>query len=219
MDKIKNFVKAYYKYIIFFVCIMGFLALAEDVFNKDLMEGDIIGYRLVSEYLISDNMTAVVKVVTQFGSAFALIGITILILVFVKDKNIGKLTALNLIIITILNRVFKFILQRPRPVGYNIITATGYSFPSGHSMISAGFYGFLIYLVYKNIKNKKLKIFLIVFLTALILCIGISRIYLGVHYTSDVLAGFLVSAAYLTVYIPLADKVLKNNPIHKIKVI
>ena len=68
-------------------------------------------------------------------------------------------------------------------------------------MVSMAFYGFLIYLIYKNVKNKYAKTFLITLLTLLIIGIGASRIYLGVHYTSDVLAGFLVAIAYLIIYI------------------
>ena len=75
-------------------------------------------------------------------------------------------------------------------------------------MISMAFYGFLIYLIYKNIKNKYLKTTLIIILSLLIIAIGISRIYLGVHYVSDVIGGFLISISYLIVYIKLIKKKL-----------
>lgn len=107
--------------------------------------------------------------------------------------------------------MLKFILQRPRPIEFKIINETGYSFPSGHSMISMAFYGYIIYLIYNNIKNKYLKTALISILSLLIVMIGISRIYLGVHYTSDVCAGFLVSISYLIIYINFANKIIMNK--------
>jgi undecaprenyl-diphosphatase len=69
------------------------------------------------------------------------------------------------------------------------------------------FYGYFIYLIYKYVKNKYLKWTAISLLSILICLIGISRIYLGVHYTSDVLAGFLISISYLICYITIAKKI------------
>ena len=83
-------------------------------------------------------------------------------------------------------------------------------------MASMAFYGFLIYLVYKNVKNKYLRNTLIVILSTLIFLIGISRIYLGVHYASDVLAGFLASIAYLIVYISTNNSFMLYNKSNEI---
>ena len=151
------------------------------------------------------------KIVTFFGGATCLIGLTIILFIIIKNKKIGFLIGINLITITILNQLFKFILQRPRPTEYRIINETGYSFPSGHSMISMAFYGFLIYLIYKYVKNKKLKYISITLISILIIFIGISRIYLGVHYTSDVLGGFLLSISYLVIYISSIKKLLPEE--------
>ena len=111
----------------------------------------------------------------------------------------------------ILNQLLKRILRRPRPTEFRIVEETGYSFPSGHSMVSMAFYGYLIYLIYRYIKNKYIKWSLIVLLSILICLIGISRIYLGVHYTSDVLGGFLLSISYLVVYISLIKNLKIKN--------
>jgi len=206
--KNKIFNKKNLKYLIFFISVIVFIFILINIINKEIMESDIIGYKLVSKYLITDTMTPFMKIVTSFGSAYALIIITILLLIFIKNKKIKLAVAINLISITILNILLKNIIARPRPDEYRIIDETGYSFPSGHSMISMAFYGLLIYIIYKNIKNKKLKIFLISILSLLIVLIGISRIYLGVHYTSDVFGGFLISISYLILYTSIISKYL-----------
>ncbi len=203
---IKEFIKNNVKWIILFICLIGFLLIAEDVYAKEIMKKDIIGYYLVSRFLISDFATPIAKFITHFGGATCLILLTAIIFVAVKNKKVGISIALNLLIATTLNVVLKNILQRPRPNEFRLIDETGYSFPSGHSMISMAFYGFLIYLIYKYVKNEKIKIVLIIFLGFLIVTIGISRIYLGVHYTSDVLAGFLVAISYLILY----SNIVKN---------
>ena len=210
-QKIQKILKTNYKWIIFFICLILFLAIAEDVFTKELIRGDTIGYELVNTYLIRDSLTPFAKIITWFGSPICLILITILLFVLIKNKKIGLLITINLVAITILNQLLKFILQRPRPEEFKVINETGYSFPSGHSMISAAVYGLLIYLIYKNIKNKHTKNVLIIILSLLIIMIGISRIYLGVHYTSDVLAGFLLSISYLIFYINITQKMIDKN--------
>ena len=210
-EKIKRFIVKNLKWIILFICLIGFLALAEDVFNKEIMNGDIIGYKFISTYLISDFATPIAKFITNFGGAIFLIGIAVILFIVIKNKKIGISIITNLGIITILNQLLKRILQRPRPEEFRIINESGYSFPSGHSMISMAFYGYLIYLIYRYIKNKYIKWSLIVLLSILICLIGISRIYLGVHYTSDVLGGFLLSISYLVVYISLIKNLKIKN--------
>ncbi len=205
-EKIKDFIIKNLKWIILFICLVGFLALAEDVFHKEIMNGDIIGYKLVSTFLISDFATPIAKFITNFGGAIFLIIATIILFILIKNKKIGFSIISNLVIVTILNQLLKNILQRPRPNEFRIVEETGYSFPSGHSMASMAFYGYLIYLIYKYVKNKYLKWTLIVLLGILICTIGISRIYLGVHYTSDVLGGFLISISYLVIYISAVNK-------------
>lgn len=207
-NKIINIIKTNYKWILFLVCLILFIALTEDVLEYQIMKQDITFYNILRKYFIKDTITPYMKIITNFGGATCLITITILLLIIVKNKKIGLLTLTNLVTITILNQVLKFILRRPRPTEFRIINETGYSFPSGHSMISMAFYGFLIYLIYKNIKNKYLKTTLIIILSLLIIAIGISRIYLGVHYVSDVIGGFLISISYLIVYIKLIKKKL-----------
>lgn len=206
IGKIKEFIVKNLKWIILFICLIGFCALAEDVFNKEIMKGDIIGYKIVSTFLISDFATPIAKFITNFGGAIFLVIATITLFIVIKNKKIGISILSNVAIVTVLNQLIKRILQRPRPTEYRIIEETGYSFPSGHSMVSMAFYGYFIYLIYKYVKNKYVKWISISLLSLLICAIGISRIYLGVHYTSDVLGGFLISISYLIIYISAANK-------------
>ena len=150
-EKIKEFIIKNLKWIILFICLIGFLDLAEDVFNKEIMKGDIIGYQMVSTFLISDFATPIAKIITNFGGAIFLIATTVVLFMLIKNKKIGIAIATNLVLVALLNQLLKNILQRPRPTEYRIIQETGYSFPSGHSMASMAFYGYLIYLIYKYV--------------------------------------------------------------------
>lgn len=207
----KELIKKNLKWVVLFICLVGFLALAEDVFNKEIMNGDIIGYKLISTFLISNFVTPIAKFITNFGGAIFLSIATVMLFLLIKNKKIGLSIISNIVIITILNQLLKRILRRPRPTEFRIVEETGYSFPSGHSMVSMAFYGYLIYLIYRYIKNKYVKWTLITILSILICLIGISRIYLGVHYTSDVLGGFLLSISYLVIYISSIKKLLPEE--------
>ena len=207
MEKTKEFIKKNFKQILFFLCIILFLAFAEDVFNKEIVRGDVIGYQFISDYIMSEKLTPVIKMITNFGGAMVLSITTLLLLIIIKDKKIGVGILINLCTATGLNLILKSLLQRPRPTEFRIINETGYSFPSGHSMISMAFYGFIIYLIYEKVKNKYIKWTSITLLSILIVMIGFSRIYLGVHYCSDIVVGYSVSLIYLILYVKILKKV------------
>lgn len=206
MYKTKDIIKNNYKFIILLISLVLFLFLAEDVFNKDIVKCDIIGYSIIKSFINSSN-TQVMKVITWFGSATCLILLTIILFIVLKNKITGFLIAINLVIVTILNQLLKFVLQRPRPDDYRLIDESGYSFPSGHSMVSVALYGIIVYTIYKNVKNKYVKWISIVLLSLLVLLIGFSRIYVGVHYFTDVVGGFTLGLVVLIIYIDIYDKV------------
>lgn len=96
----------------------------------------------------------------------------------------------------ILNRVLKFYFQRPRPQPYfDLIAPTSYSFPSGHSLLSFCFYGAIALAITGHLRKVSAKLLVWIFTAGLVLLIGLSRVYLGVHYASDVVAGF--TAAFI----------------------
>ncbi len=199
------------KWIILFICLILFLAIVENVFANEVTKMDVVGYEFIANNFIRVSLTPIVKIFTNFGSALFLLPVTILLCLILKNRKIRFSILFNLIFITIINQVLKFIVQRPRPTDFKLIDESGYSFPSGHAMISVAFYGYLIFLIYKYIKNKIIKFLLISLLVILIIIIGVSRIYLGVHYTSDVLAGFLISLSYLIMYISISNKWIEGR--------
>lgn len=200
IKKTNDIIKKNFKWIICFVCLVICSLLIEAIFTKEIIQIDNIVYTFISNHLINDTITPLIKMITFLGSATGIIILTIILFLIIKNKQQNILLGANLCIITLINQILKYLIMRPRPNIFRIVEESGYSFPSGHSMVSMAFYGYLIYLVYQNMKNKYLKWFLIITLAILIILIGISRIYLGVHYTTDVLGGFLISLSYLIVY-------------------
>jgi len=170
---------------------------------------DMLGYKYIVEDLRSVKLNDYIIVLTNLGGAAILIGICLCSFIFIKDKRYGKYIAINLVTITLINNVIKAIVHRDRPFDIGLIVEKSYSFPSAHAMVSMAFYGFLIYLIYHKVKNPKKKFICSTLLGLIILFIGFSRIYLGVHYTSDVLAGYSFSLGYLIIYTHIVGKKLR----------
>ena len=144
----------------------------------------------------TDFLTVIMKTFSFIGSFY---GISVIILLFyiLKKNNVSKLLLKHTIIITILNNILKFIFQRERPP-FPMVKENSFSFPSGHSMIGTFVFGFLVIYIMRNNKLSKLQKIIISVICSFI-CVGIilSRLYLGVHYFTDVLAGALLSLLYL----------------------
>lgn len=170
---------------------------------------DNLVYDNVFKSFISDDFTPYVIFITHLGDVLCIIIVTIMGFLIFKDKRIGVSILVNLLIIGIFNLLLKFLLMRPRPDIFHLIDVNGYSFPSGHSMVSLAFYGYFIYLTYVHMKNKKMKWSIIIALSILIFLIGCSRIYLGVHFATDVMGGFCFSLFYLFIYIGVVKRVIK----------
>ena len=112
-----------------------------------------------------------------------------------KLTNVITVSA-GAIYVTVLNKLIKTAVQRPRPDDVvNLISEGGFSFPSGHSITSMFVFGLLIFLVRSNVRNKTAANVLTAVLSIPMILIGLSRIYLGVHYPTDVLAGWCLGIA------------------------
>jgi len=122
---------------------------------------------------------------------------------FYKKKNESLFLVLNMLTGAALIYLLKNLVRITRPE--NLIE-TGFSFPSGHSTISIIFLGLLIYLFIRNIRGNGPKIFISVIFSLIILLIGFTRIYLHVHWFTDIIGGFLIGGAVLFFYIYLFKK-------------
>ncbi len=159
---------------------------------------------------MSDTKNAVFIWITKFGNVATITVITALFSLFLWKMNYfieAVWFLLNVAAIAGLgNHVIKAFFQVPRPALHHLVTAKNSSFPSGHAMASLLCYGTIILLLPLFIKKKKVYRSLQVILGILILCIGISRIYVGVHYPTDVLAGFALGASWLLASYPIYQK-------------
>lgn len=203
--------KKYIKWVIMIIFLILFSIFAYKIVMDKSIYIDKSVYDFICDNFMSERMTNIVKILTSLGSALVVIILTIVLFIAIKNKRIAVSIVINLIVITILNNLLKIIFLRPRPNVNNLILESGYSFPSGHSSIGMAFYGYLIYLIYKYVNNKKIKISLIIFLSLVIVAIGLSRIYLGVHYASDVLGGFLLAIVYLIIFITITNKCIEKK--------
>ncbi len=148
----------------------------------------------------SENITFVAKFFTSLGSTIVIItGILSILILF--NKKYFKYTFIACLFGIILNIIIKNIVKRVRPSVFILTHADGYSFPSSHTMMSTIFYGLLIYFICNTVKSKRLKMFLSFLIGFIIIGIGLSRIYLGVHYATDVAAGFIIGLIYLFLFI------------------
>ena len=199
-----------FRIIIVCLCLLLFSVILFNVCKYGVLDIDNNVYNFISKNIMNDTLSSILKCVTHLGGVAFIVLLGVLCFMFCK-KNRWFIT-FDLVGCTVINQTIKHIVRRPRPNVLRLVEENGYSFPSGHSMISVAFYGLLIYFVYKNINNKYLKWTLISLLSLLILTIGFSRIYVGVHYFTDVVGGFFLALAYLIVYIYIYNKkVIKNE--------
>ncbi|PEY35672.1 phosphoesterase [Bacillus cereus] len=141
---------------------------------------------------------------TKLGSAIGIVTILIisLLIFFKKRYYVAMVVYPTAILIThLVNKVIKEIVKRDRPSLNEALDALGYSFPSGHAMLSIITYGFLAYIIASNIKNTAGKIIITLIMALQILLIGLSRIILSVHYPTDILAGYCLSGVLLIIAI------------------
>ncbi|WP_239551290.1 phosphatase PAP2 family protein [Paenibacillus elgii] len=187
--------------VIVLLSILIFIKFAHDLQKNQLERFDRTYIDWIQSH-ISPKLTVWMKGITELGS-FQTLSVLLLVSVSLMVWRRKKWEALFFMVAVtggmLFNQLLKQIFERQRPILHRIVEETGYSFPSGHSMGSIVFYGMLAMLLLMFVKSPVLKLLIAVTAGCLIIMIGVSRIYLGVHYPSDVAAGFAAGAAWLTV--------------------
>ena len=203
--------------IIVVVGITIFIELTEELKGTVLAQYD----QQISDYIISFRtplLTEYFIFVTNVGDLYgylAMFVIAILVsMLYFKNWKYILQTFFVLVLASIANVLLKRLVDRPRPGIDHLVVVETLSYPSGHAMSAMAFYGFLIYLFYRFKINRFLKYSIILVLIVMILSIGVSRIYLGVHYPSDIAGGYIAGLIWVFFCILLFNlaEVFRRDP-------
>lgn len=201
----KRFFIAFFVYVVAVVLIGKFVA--------EFRESEIFAQTdfAIQKYFFeirSDFLTPVMKSITFFGSASFVIPAILVILtgLILKKKYLYSVALTLSVLISFINSfLLKNIFARPRPQGHQLVSESGFSFPSMHSIVAVALYGILAYFLIKSFKKRYLKIIVGLAGFIIILAIGTSRVYLGVHWPSDVLGGYILGFFWLGILIYLLE--------------
>ena len=188
------------RYFIIAASVIVFLAVLQDVRADDILKLDTTAYNLFVLRLRRPWVTSIMEGFSSLSSPIVISVMFLMVVAFAPGRRPGMCAALNLVSVVAINQVLKYIVQRPRPDGFRLISEVGYSFPSGHSMVSMAFYGLCAWMVWTYERDRILRWVCCLSFATIVVAVGMSRVYLGVHYASDVIAGFCVSLAWLGVY-------------------
>ena len=188
-------------FIISVVSIIGFSLISLLISDQKIIQFDRTIIDSV-QGLETPSLTMIMKILTFIGSAPFVIVLSLCLLLFLYKVLHHRL---ELILFTaailgsaILNGILKNIFHRVRPDLHRLIDIAGYSYPSGHAMNAFTVYSIISFLLWRHISSRWGRIILIIVSMVMILAIGISRIYLGVHYPSDIIGGYFASGFWVT---------------------
>lgn len=198
--------------IVSLLCAVGFGSIALLIGDQKIEGFDNAVISFVRG-LESDIWTNIFVFFTYLGSGLyaAVISLAVMVFLYVVLGHRKELILLASVGAGswVLNETLKAIFERARPTVNRIVEAVGYSFPSGHSMGAFSLYGILVFLLWKHIRSLPGRVLLLVVSTFFILMIGVSRIYLGVHYPSDIVGGYLASGCWVFAATWVFQKVTK----------
>ncbi|QED36905.1 phosphatase PAP2 family protein [Antarcticibacterium arcticum] len=213
-------------FIVLILVVLGiniFISLTETLHSDALAKYDC----KITEFVISYRtppLNKFLQFITEVGDFYGYLVIAIVstIIFYLKFKNWRYVVEIFFVLIVsgLSNVALKNVINRARPSAEHLVSVETLSYPSGHAMSAIAFYGFLIYLVYTFKLKSWIKIGLIFLFTFLILAIGISRIYLGVHFPSDVVGGYIAGfiwVIFCIVLFHIIDLLRKRRKNRKVK--
>ena len=184
-----------------------FAWLAEEVFEGDTAKFDD-AIRIYVHQFAADGLTRLMTLISFLGSTIFLTSVSVLIFllfIWLRRYRSAVLFAATMLGSSFLNYTLKIGFARTRPIPYfDLPLPESFSFPSGHALCSACFYGVLAWLFATRTESRPLRILVWIAAGIMIFLVGLSRIYLGVHYPSDVAAGYL-AALFWTLAVILVD--------------
>jgi membrane-associated phospholipid phosphatase len=202
---------------VFITCILLFFFLAREILEGQELNFDARAFAF-ADNLASPGFNRFMKVITFFASRNFITGASLMLIFYFLFVRKHRWYSLKVPVIALgsitLNLILKYLFNRERPLVPHLVQSYGLSFPSGHAMISASFYGLIIYLIWKHVANPVWRWILIGFFAIFIILIGFSRVFLHVHYATDVLAGFAAGLLWVIIAIYLLKKLERYSRRH-----
>jgi undecaprenyl-diphosphatase len=184
------------------VAVVAVFKMADSVRESDTV---VRSDRQILDFLVDHRtppLTAVVKIVTDLGSGWFIAPIAIVaiaVLLYVRRRRAALILALSNVGVVVLVAVLKDEVGRPRPsTATRLVAAHGPAFPSGHSAQAVALYGSLAWLAWELGGSRRTRAWACAAATTIAVGVGLSRVYLGVHWPSDVLSGWLLGIGWLT---------------------
>lgn len=203
-----NIAREHGRTVVVAACLLVFLVLLDRVLAGEIMSFDRAAIALMVGHVRAAWLTPAMEAVSAVVTPLPLVALIAAIASIARmrgRKGVGLFCVANLVGSTALNQALKSAIQRPRPdASLRLVDIGGFSFPSGHSMAAMAFFGLLAWIAWHCVRSPRLRAVLVAVCCLMVFAVGFSRVYLGVHYASDVIGGFCASLIWLAAYTKVA---------------
>lgn len=187
--------------IVFFAIALSIFMFIADyivIDQKDLFDSRMFAFMEQFRSPRNNQIALFITTLATFNVLIPVYAVVLGYLIYIKKRRYAVMVGVIVTLSVLLGFLLKEIFHRERPLFEHLDPVIGYSFPSGHTLAAFTFSGVMIYLVWNTKLRAYAKVLWTLFLFVLAVCIGLSRIYLHVHFASDVLGGFCVTVVWLS---------------------